>query len=238
MIAEIRLVSNSDSTARFWGAIFDVEPEDLGPDRWGNHSWRISPAVGPDIVMSTARTTAAITSVDMIVATDAGAPDRLREAGFEVAHDGSQAVDVNGCDNTVFLTVRHWDGISDVDWEEPGSGEELSVTAVTGRVDQIQTGTPGLVTKFLSAWFGVPADRQVPGVARFAVGGTLIRVSYTARPEKRWIPLGTADYPAAVARVESAGFAVMPSAGGQVAGHVELGGHVFLLVELHGEDPR
>ncbi len=36
-------------------------------------------------------------------AVDAGAADRLRESGFEVAHDGSQAVDTNGCDNTVFL---------------------------------------------------------------------------------------------------------------------------------------
>ncbi|MFV8172482.1 MULTISPECIES: hypothetical protein [Mycolicibacterium] len=233
MIAEIRLVSNnSTSTARFWGAIFNVDPEYLG-EGW----WRIEPAVGPDIVVSTAATAQAITSVDMIVACDADAPDRLRTRGFEVSLPGEppQAVDVNGCDNTVHLVVRTWDGVSDVDWEDPDESawlDQLVTTAVTGRVDQIQTDTPAPVTRFLAAWFGVPADRQQPAVARFVIRDVLIRVSYTAKPERRWIPIGTADYPAAVARCEAAGFTAIESAGGPVGGHIELGGHTFLLVEM------
>lgn len=106
MIAEIRLVSNDGgSTARFWSAILNVAAEDLGPDRWGQHSWRISPAVGPDVLVSTTLVWQAITRCDLVVECDAGSPDRLRALGFEVALDGSQAVDVNGCDNTVFLVV-------------------------------------------------------------------------------------------------------------------------------------
>lgn len=230
MIAEIRLVSNnSTSTARFWGATFNVDPEYLG-EGW----WRIEPTIGPDIVVSTARSVEAITSVDMTVGCDDGAPDRLRAAGFEVALDGSQAVDVNGCDNTVHLVIhRGWD---DIDWDEPDDEatwlDQLATTAVTGRVDQIQTAYPGPVTRFLSAWFGIPADRQVPAVSRFVIRDTLLRVSYTAHPEHRWIPLGTADYAAAVGRCAAAGFTAIESADGPVAGHIELGGHTWLLLEL------
>lgn len=73
--------------------------EELGDGRW-----RITPATGPAVVVSTARVWETISRyVDLTVAVDSGAPDRLRENGFEVAVDGSQAVDVNGCDNTVFL---------------------------------------------------------------------------------------------------------------------------------------
>lgn len=100
MITEIRLQSNNaDSTARFWSAIFNVSAEALGDGRW-----RITPATGPAVLVSTSRVWETISRyVDVTVAVDAGAADRLRELGFEVAHDGSQAVDVNGCDNTVFL---------------------------------------------------------------------------------------------------------------------------------------
>ncbi|SLJ23798.1 Uncharacterised protein [Mycobacteroides abscessus subsp. abscessus] len=242
MIAEIRLVSNdAASTARFWGGIFNVTPEDLGVDRWGVDWWRIEPAVGPDVVVSAARTVEAITSVDMIASCDAAAPDRLRELGFEVSLPGEplQAVDVNGTDSTVHLVVhRGWD---DIDWDEPDESawlDELVTTAVTGRLEQIQTAYPGPVTRFLSAWFGIPADRQVPAVSRFVIRDTLLRVSYTAHPERRWIPVGTRDYPAAVERCAAAGFEVVPSAGGPVGGHLELGGHVFLLVDLPDSDQR
>jgi hypothetical protein len=103
VIAEIRLVSNNGaSTARFWSAVFNVPAEDLGDGRW-----RITPATGPAIVVSTTRIVETISRyVDLTVACDGSAPDRLRAAGFEVALDGSQAVDVNGCDNTVFLVTN------------------------------------------------------------------------------------------------------------------------------------
>ncbi|SKE69436.1 Uncharacterised protein [Mycobacteroides abscessus subsp. massiliense] len=100
MITEIRLNSNSaESTASFWSAIFNVPAEELGDGRW-----RIIPAAGPVVVVSTTRVWETISRyVDLTVAIDAGAADRLRTLGFDVSVDGSQAVDVNGCDNTVFL---------------------------------------------------------------------------------------------------------------------------------------
>jgi ABC-type enterochelin transport system substrate-binding protein len=100
VITELRLNSNAaENTARFWSAIFNVPAEALGDGRW-----RITPAAGPTVVVDTARVWETISRyVDVTVAVDAGAADRLRENGFEVAVDGSQAVDVNGCDNTVFL---------------------------------------------------------------------------------------------------------------------------------------
>ncbi|WP_170092343.1 hypothetical protein [Mycobacteroides abscessus] len=100
MITEVRLDSNdAESTARFWSAIFNVPAEELGDGRW-----RITPVTGPAVVVSTARVWETISRyVDLTVAVDAGAADRLRENGFEVARDGSQAVDVNGTDATVVL---------------------------------------------------------------------------------------------------------------------------------------
>lgn len=100
MITEVRLNSNSaESTAAFWSAIFGVPAEDLGDSRW-----RITPAAGPVVVVSTARVVETISRyVEVTVAVDAGAADRLREKGFEVSVDGSQAVDTNGTDATVFL---------------------------------------------------------------------------------------------------------------------------------------
>ncbi|SLH42191.1 Uncharacterised protein [Mycobacteroides abscessus subsp. massiliense] len=100
MITEVKLQSNNgESTARFWSAIFDVPAQDLG-----DRSWRIAPPNGPAVVVSTARVWETISRyADLTVEVDAGAADRLRENGFEVSKDGSQAVDVNGCDNTVVL---------------------------------------------------------------------------------------------------------------------------------------
>ncbi|NOQ58470.1 hypothetical protein [Mycolicibacterium fortuitum] len=103
MITEIRLNSNSaESTTCFWSAIFDVPAQDLGDGRW-----RITPVTGPAVVVSTARVWETISRyVDLTISVDAGAADRLRERGFDVSKDGSQAVDVNGCDNTVFLVQQ------------------------------------------------------------------------------------------------------------------------------------
>lgn len=100
MITQICLNSNSaEITAAFWSAIFGVSAEELGDSRW-----RITPPVGPAVVVTTTRVVETISRyVDLTVAVDSGAADRLRENGFEVSTDGSQAVDVNGCDNTVFL---------------------------------------------------------------------------------------------------------------------------------------
>ncbi|QHN16571.1 hypothetical protein [Gordonia amarae] len=100
MITEIKLQSNdAESTARFWSAIFNVPAEELSHDLW-----RITPPNGPAVVVNTARVWETISRyVDLTISVDSGAADRLHALGFEVAHDGSQAVDTNGCDNTVFL---------------------------------------------------------------------------------------------------------------------------------------
>ncbi|MBE5488596.1 hypothetical protein E3G71_001097 [Mycobacteroides abscessus] len=102
MITEIRLQSNNaESTARFWSAVFNAPAQDLGDGRW-----RITPATGPAIVVSTTQVWQTISRyVDLTVSVDAHAVDRLRALGFDVADDGSQAVDVNGTDATVFLVA-------------------------------------------------------------------------------------------------------------------------------------
>lgn len=122
MITEIRLVSNDGaSTAKFWAAILNVPSADLGGGRW-----RVTPLSGPTVTVSTARVAETISRyADMTVTCDPAASDRLRQAGFEVALDGSQAVDVNGTDATVRLVVRGWDGKSDVPWEEPTPEEPV-----------------------------------------------------------------------------------------------------------------
>ncbi|MBE5513713.1 hypothetical protein [Mycobacteroides abscessus] len=115
MITELRLVSNSgESTARFWSAVFNTPATDEGGGRW-----RIEPIAGPSVSISTARVVEAITRVDLTVTCDHAAADRLRALDFEVALDGSAAVDVNGTDATVYLVTRGWDGVSAVDREEP-----------------------------------------------------------------------------------------------------------------------
>jgi hypothetical protein len=106
VIIEVRLNSNNGaSTSRFWSVILNAPAEKLGDGRW-----RIKPATGPAVVVSTTRVVETISryvdlavAVAVAVAVDAGAADRLRENGLEMSVDGSQAVDVNGCDNTVFL---------------------------------------------------------------------------------------------------------------------------------------
>ncbi|WP_217161014.1 hypothetical protein [[Mycobacterium] fortunisiensis] len=121
MITEIRLVSNDGaSTAAFWSAIFNTPVENLGDGRW-----RVTPVAGPTVTVSTARVVEAITAVDLTVVCDPAAADRLRALGYEVAHDGTSAVDVNGTDATVFLRPRGWDGKSDVPWEEPTPEEPV-----------------------------------------------------------------------------------------------------------------
>lgn len=115
MITEIRLVSNdAESTARFWSAVFNVPAVQLGDGRW-----RLTPVAGPVVTVTTARAVEAITAVDMTVTVDHGSADRLRALDFEVALDGTQAVDVNGTDSTVHLVARGSDGVSDVPREEP-----------------------------------------------------------------------------------------------------------------------
>lgn len=121
MITELRLVSNSgESTARFWSAVFNRPAENLGDGRW-----RAEPVAGPIVSISTARVVEAITRVDLTVTCDRGAADRLRALDFEVALDGSAAVDVNGTDATVYLSPRGWDGVSAVGWEEPTPEEPV-----------------------------------------------------------------------------------------------------------------
>lgn len=125
MITEIRLNSNSgESTARFWSAIFNVPAEDLGDGRY-----RIVPVAGPAVVVCTAAVWQTISRyTDMTAAVDHAAADRLRKAGFEVAVDGSQTVDVNGCDNTVTLIAADWDEPSD---DEKARIEKLLDAEVT-----------------------------------------------------------------------------------------------------------
>lgn len=122
MITELLLVSNNgESTAAFWGAVFNTPPTDLGGGRW-----RVTPVAGPAVTVSTARVAETISRyADMTVETDPAAPDRLRALGFEVALDGSAAVDVNGTDATVYLVARGWDGVSDLPWEEPTPEEPV-----------------------------------------------------------------------------------------------------------------
>ncbi len=116
MITEIRLVSNSaESTAKFWSAIFNVPAEDLGDGRW-----RVTSPAGFSVRIEQASVVEAITRVDVEVVCDAGAPGRLRAAGFPVSDPGFplSAEDLNGTDGAVLLRVVGWDGVSAVDREE------------------------------------------------------------------------------------------------------------------------
>lgn len=107
MIAEIRLLTNSiEISERFWRAIYPTADAERGADRWGRQSVRITPQTGPDLLIGEAAAWNLITTVDMVVQTDAVAAQRLRDAGFEVAHDGTQAVDVNAADATVVLVAQ------------------------------------------------------------------------------------------------------------------------------------
>lgn len=107
MITELRLLTNSlEISEKFWVAIYPDATVERGVDRWGRTRLRIAPETGPAVRIAEAVEWNLITTVDLVVKTDAGAADRLREAGFEVARDGLQAVDVNATDSTIKLEAR------------------------------------------------------------------------------------------------------------------------------------
>ncbi|ANO17399.1 Uncharacterised protein [Mycobacteroides abscessus subsp. abscessus] len=107
MITELRLLTNSlRISERFWTAIYPSAGVERGVDRWGKPRLWITPETGPALEFGEAIAAHLITTVDLVVQTDPGAADRLRAAGFEVAHDGAQAVDVNATDATIKLEVR------------------------------------------------------------------------------------------------------------------------------------
>ncbi|WP_211296221.1 hypothetical protein [Mycobacterium aquaticum] len=244
MITEIRLVSNDGaSTARFWSAIFNVPAEDLGDGRW-----RVTPVAGPTVTVNTASVVEVISRYsDMTVSVDSGALDRLRALGFDVSAPGEpmQAVDVNGCDNTVHMVVRSWDGVTDVDWEEPSDAEKeriraLPTTATTGEVRLIETAAVDDVAAFLGVWFDVTPELALPsGVVRIIVGDTLFRVEPAEAADRQWIPLGARDYAAVVERCEEAGFTAIPSpTHPQTAGHIDIDNVTFLLAATgRGPEP-
>lgn len=234
MITAIHLNSgDSASTARFWGALFNVEPVYLGGGRW-----RIEPIAGPAVVVSPTTVAEAISEyADMTVVPFPGAADRLRALGFEVADDGSQAVDLNGCDNTVRLVARGWDGVSDVDWEDWTPAQiEAALRRRPGVRDYLRTipsVDPSAVARFLEVWFEAKRQRPEFGVRWVQVGGTTFQVEPAIAPARQWVPLGARDYAAAVARVQSAGFDVVPSASHpEVAGHCDVGNVTFVLTEV------
>jgi len=101
-ITEMRLVTNSlDISERFWHVIYP----DAAVERVGGELW-ITPPAGPALLLVEALAAHLITTVDMVLAVDAGAADRLREAGFDVSSDGRYVVDVNATDSTVRMEVR------------------------------------------------------------------------------------------------------------------------------------
>lgn len=107
MINELRLLTNSvEISERFWTALYPDAVVERGTDRWDKPWLRIAPETGPAVRIAEAVEWHLITRVDLVVQVDAGAAARLREAGFEVAHDGSQAVDVNATDSTIKLEAR------------------------------------------------------------------------------------------------------------------------------------
>lgn len=236
MIREIRLNSNDGaSTARFWSAIFNVPAEDMDDGRY-----RIAPVAGPAVVVTTTTVWQTISRYsDMTAVVDHGAADRLRALGYEVAVDGSQAVDLNGTDGTVFLVARGWDGVSEFYEDDPDDAEKARIeavppTATTGRVRRILTDSVAEVARLVSAWFDVPITETLPsGIVRIIRGDTLFRIEPVTEPEEQIAPFAAADYVAAVARVEAAGFTVVPSpTHPATAGHCDVGGVSFLLMQV------
>lgn len=233
------------STARFWAAVFNVEPVDIGPDRHGRERWLVTSTSGLTMQIEPAPTWQHFTTVDMTVTCDMGAPDRLRERGFEVSSPGFplSAVDVNGTDSTVRLLTFVWDGVSEFYEDDPSDEEKERIRelvasrppdAVTGEVRVIKTSAPATLGRFLSAWFAVTAT-EIPssGAVRVEVGPTLFRIERVGDPERQWIPLGTRAFCAAVTRCTAAGFTVVPSpTHPEKAGHVDLGAVTFLLTEV------
>lgn len=107
MITELRLLTNSlEISEKFWTALYPDAAMERSTDRWGKPRLRIAPEAGPAVRIAEAVDWHLITTVDLVVQVDAGAADRLREAGFEVAHDGRYAVDVNATDSTIKLEGR------------------------------------------------------------------------------------------------------------------------------------
>ncbi|MBS4102838.1 hypothetical protein [Tsukamurella paurometabola] len=101
-MTQLRLVTNSLAISeRFWRTIYpaSVVARDGG-------TLQITPPTGPALLLVEAVSAYLITTVDMELTVDTGAADRLRAAGFDVAEDGSQAVDTNATDATIFLEVR------------------------------------------------------------------------------------------------------------------------------------
>ncbi|NMD56557.1 MULTISPECIES: hypothetical protein [Tsukamurella] len=101
-ISKLRLITNSLAISeRFWRAIYP----DAAVERDGG-GLRITPPAGPALLFIEALAAHLITTVDMELAVDAGAADRLREAGFDVSSDGRYVVDVNATESTVRMEVR------------------------------------------------------------------------------------------------------------------------------------
>ncbi|SKM39585.1 Uncharacterised protein [Mycobacteroides abscessus subsp. abscessus] len=235
MITEIFLLTNSvPITTAFWSAVFNAPAVDLGDGRWS-----ITAVGGPTVQIAVAPTLAHVTCVDLTVSCDVGAPERLRAAGFEVAVDGMSAVDVNGCDNTVrLLTLRSWDGVSEIDWEEPDPDRIAAITArppdaVTGSVVRIRTYDVHRVARFLVSWFDMTGTSSGGGAVRFEVGRILWRVEQESGAGRQWVPLGSREYAAAVERCIAAGFDVVSSATDpDTAAHCDVGNVTFLLSEV------
>lgn len=246
MITAMRLLSGYPaSTARFWAAVFNVEPVDIGPDRHGRELWRVTSASGLTVQIEPAPTWQHITTVEMTVTCDMGAPDRLRERGFEVSAPGFplSAVDVNGTDSTVRLLTFVWDGVSEFYEDDPDDEEKERIRRlldmappdeVTGEVRVIKTSAPATLGRFLAAWFAVtPTEIPSSGVVRVVAGDTLFRIERVGAPERQWVPLGSRDFAAAVERCAAAGFTITPSpTHPETAGHYDLGDVTFLLTEV------
>lgn len=233
MIVELVLLSNDVAiTRRFWAAIFGTAPVALG-----DGEWRVTHPSGlPAVRIRRALTWHHITTVDLTVVCDAGAADRLREQGFEVSSPGFplSAVDGNGTDSTVKLVVPHsWDGVSDVDWEEPDDVEKerierllatSPVTFTTGAVRRIEADDVTATARFIAAWYGCDVEIGHKGVARIVVGDEMYRIEPVQNPQRRWYMFGARDYAASVERCAAAGFAVIPAAQApDQVGHIDIG---------------
>ncbi|WP_435594770.1 hypothetical protein [Tsukamurella tyrosinosolvens] len=100
-ITELRLVTNSlDISQKFWTAIYPG----AAVQRVGGEL-RITPPAGPALLLVAAIAAHLITTVDMELAVDADAAERLRAAGFDVSCDRRYVVDVNGTDSTIRMQV-------------------------------------------------------------------------------------------------------------------------------------
>lgn len=235
MITELRLVSNDAvSSSHFWSSILNA-PAELQDDG----QWRVTSPGGLSVRIGQAATVEAITRVDVEVACDHGAPDRLRAAGFPVSlpEFPLSAEDLNGTDGLVLLRVVGWDGISDVPWED-WSPEQIEAAmrrtpGVRDEMRTIKTVDPPAVARFLAAWFEAEQQRPEFGVRWVSVRGTVFRAEPATAPERQWVPIGARDYPAAVARVQAAGFEVVPSVTHpESAAHCDVGNVTFIVTEV------